>query len=743
LNRRNSRSIKVKQCFDLANLVIVKYLLFFFPVLLVNLTEAQTLLPGFARVQVGSAISTPTVMAFAPDGRIFVAQQSGALRVIKNGVLLGTPFLSLTVNSAGERGLIGLAFDQDFVTNQYLYVYYTVPAAGSNPPFNRISRFTANGDVALAGSEQIVLNLDPLSSATNHNGGALAFGLDGKLYVAVGDNALGANAQNLNTYHGKLLRINKNGSAPSDNPFFTTGTTEQSKRVWAYGLRNPYTFSIQPVTGKIFVNDVGQNAVEEINDATTGGRNFGWPTAEGTSTNPNFTNPVYFYLHSGTAPTGCAITGGTFFNPEFTTYPASYVGDFFFQDYCSNWIYALDLSGTPTATLFASNVGSSSLSLTTGPDGNLYYLSRGAQALYKITSTNSTLPVIAQQPASATIPFGDPVTFSVSASGTAPLQFQWQKDGVDIEGATQNMYTINEVHPGDAGNYRVIITNIAGQVISNDATLTVTPNEKPIAQILTPIENTLYVAGTTISFSGSGTDTEDGTLSADHMSWQINFHHDNHKHDEPPRDGISEGTFEIPDQGETSANVWYRFILTVTDSKGSIGKDSVDVHPKKSMLNLATVPSGLQVTLDGQPHTTPFETESVEGLKREIGVVTEQSLTENDYVFVGWLHGGETTQLIVTPADDVTFTATFDLVLAANEVSEGIFPNPASDWIYLLRNDITGISITDVIGRTWNPLVVSQSDGKLIDVMLLPAGLYLLNYSLAHSSFKKKVLIQR
>jgi glucose/arabinose dehydrogenase len=727
----------------LANLGGVKNLLFFFFILMASLSVAQTLLPGFARVQVGSAISSPTVMDFAPDGRIFVAQQTGALRVIKNGTLLATPFLSLTVNSTGERGLIGVTFDPDFVTNQYVYVYYTVPAAGANAPFNRISRFTANGDVALAGSEQIILNLDPLSSATNHNGGALAFGPDGKLYVAVGDNALGANAQNVNTYHGKLLRINKDGSAPSDNPFFTTGTTEQSKRVWAYGLRNPYTFSIQPGTGKIFVNDVGQNAVEEINDATTGGKNFGWPTAEGTSTNPNFTNPVYSYLHSGAAPTGCAITGGTFFNPQFTTYPAAYAGNYFFQDYCSNWIYALNLSGTPSATLFASNIGSSSLSLMTGPDGNLYYLSRGAQALYKITSTNSSIPVIAQQPESVTIPFGDPVTFTVNATGTAPLQYQWQKNGVNIEGANGPAFTIENTLLSDAGNYRVIITNIAGQITSNEAILTVTPNVKPVAQVLTPLENTLYVAGTSLSFSGSGTDAEDGTLTADRMSWQINFHHDNHRHDEPPRDGISQGTFEIPNEGETSANVWYRFILTVTDSKGSIGKDSVDVHPKTSMLNLVTIPSGLQVTIDGQPHTSPLAIESVEGFRREIGVVTNQSLDENDYVFTQWLHGGNSTQMITTPEDDVTYTASFDLVLAADEMLDGIYPNPAKDWIYLQHEGITEISITDLIGRTWNVSVEYRQELKVLDVRLLPAGLYLLNFSLNNSSVRKKILIHR
>ena len=135
-------------------------------------------------------------MAVSPDGRIFVCQQGGKLRVIKNGVLLATAFVTLTVDSNGERGLLGVAFDPNFVTNQYVYVYYTVPGATAH---NRLSRFTANGDVAVAGSELILLELNNLSSATNHNGGALHFGLDGKIYIAVGENANPANAQTLTT----------------------------------------------------------------------------------------------------------------------------------------------------------------------------------------------------------------------------------------------------------------------------------------------------------------------------------------------------------------------------------------------------------------------------------------------------------------------------------------------------------------------------------------------------------------
>ncbi|MFM8914395.1 MAG: PQQ-dependent sugar dehydrogenase [Flammeovirgaceae bacterium] len=281
-------------------------------------------------------------MAFAPDGRIFVAQQTGTLLVIKNNIQLASPFVALSVNSSGERGLIGIALDPDFATNNFVYLYYTV---SSTPLRNRISRFTANGDVVVSGSEQTILELDNLSTATNHNGGAMAFGADGKLYVAVGDNANASFPQNLDTYHGKLLRINKDGSAPTDNPFFSTTASEQRKRIWSYGLRNPYTFSIQPVTGKIFVNDVGQNTWEEINDASVGGRNFGWPASEGPTTNPSFVTPVYAYNHSTGTPTGCAITGGAFFNPSATNYPTNYIGRYFFQDYCNNWISAEDLSG--------------------------------------------------------------------------------------------------------------------------------------------------------------------------------------------------------------------------------------------------------------------------------------------------------------------------------------------------------------------------------------------------------------
>lgn len=342
--------------------------------------HAQTFPASFSQVQVVNGLSSPTVAAFAPDGRIFVAEQAGTLRIIKNGNLLPTPFVQLSVDPSGERGLIGFVFDPNFNSNHYVYVYYTVPGT---PAHNRVSRFTANGDVALANSETILLELDNLSSATNHNGGSMAFGKDGKLYIGVGENANADNSQILDNYLGKVLRINSDGSIPSDNPFQTGSVAKRS--IWAYGLRNPYTITVQPVTGRLFVNDVGAGTWEEINDATTGGLNFGWPSAEGNSSNTAFANPVYAYGHGNGDGIGCAITGGTFFNPTNTNYPASFVGKYFYQDFCSNWINVLDLSTTPaTRASFATGLPANALSILTGPDGNLYYLSIATGALYKI-----------------------------------------------------------------------------------------------------------------------------------------------------------------------------------------------------------------------------------------------------------------------------------------------------------------------------------------------------------------------
>ncbi|MGH8613206.1 MAG: PQQ-dependent sugar dehydrogenase, partial [Gammaproteobacteria bacterium] len=327
-------------------------------------------------------LTQPTAMEFAPDGRLFVAEKGGKLRVIKNRRLLARPFVSRAVDSDGERGLLGVAFSPRFSRDHYVYVYHTVPGS---PPHNRVTRFTATGDVARRGSARRILDLEPLA-ATNHNGGAIHFGKDGMLYVAVGDNAVGDNAQSLSTLFGKILRIEPSGRPAADNPssFGGLGNTAGVYRaIWAVGLRNPFTFAFQPRTSRLFINDVGQSAWEEVNRGRAGA-NYGWPAEEGPSTTAGFTAPVFAYTHDDSrTPSGCAVTGGAFYNPATRRFPRSLVGKYFFADLCSGWIYYLDPARTQTATRFATGINGP-VDLKVGADGGLYYLEYNSGSVRRI-----------------------------------------------------------------------------------------------------------------------------------------------------------------------------------------------------------------------------------------------------------------------------------------------------------------------------------------------------------------------
>jgi glucose/arabinose dehydrogenase len=338
---------------------------------------------GFSLATLTGALNAATAFAVAPDGRLFVCEQAGTLRVFKNGALLATPFATLATSANGERGLLGVAFDPAFAANGYVYVYYTsaLPA-----PHNRVSRITAdpaNPDLMKAGTELALVDLPDLSSATNHNGGALHFGPDGKLYVGVGENANGANAQSMATTLGKLLRFNPDGSIPTDNPFYATASGA-NRAIWALGLRNPFTFGFQPGTTRLHINDVGQSTWEEINLGSAGA-NYGWPTVEGKAAPPNaaFTDPLFAFGHpsapagqpgsTGTFLQGIAILGAAF-DPPGSLWSAPYQGSYYFADYTGGWIARLHLA-SGTVSTFSTGFGPLA-DLAFGTDGSLYVLGR-------------------------------------------------------------------------------------------------------------------------------------------------------------------------------------------------------------------------------------------------------------------------------------------------------------------------------------------------------------------------------
>jgi glucose/arabinose dehydrogenase len=326
-----------------------------------------------------SGLNSATSLAQASDGRLFIGEQGGALRVFKAGQLLARPFVQLAVDLAIGRGLIGVALHPDFPAKPFVYVHYTSSAGGSH---NRISRFTAAGDVADLSGEQILVEFPPLAGETEHNGGAMHFGSDGKLYAGVGDNSNSANSQDLTSPFGKLLRFNDDGSIPADNPFFNT-QQGLARAIWAYGLRNPFTFAVQPATGRIHINDVGENTWEEINLGAAGA-NYGWPNSEGPDmVSAGSVAPLWTYKHSAATPpgsgpggffTGFAIAGGAFY-PATGTFAAPYRGNYFFADFINKIIGRLDLANDNAAYAFAS-INDSPVDMLVGNDGALLVLGR-------------------------------------------------------------------------------------------------------------------------------------------------------------------------------------------------------------------------------------------------------------------------------------------------------------------------------------------------------------------------------
>ncbi|MBV8781874.1 MAG: PQQ-dependent sugar dehydrogenase [Phycisphaerae bacterium] len=357
---------------------------------------------GFNDKVLATDIGSPTAIDVLPDGRALIAIKTGALRLVVHNAVQAKNVLSLPVDSAGERGLIGITHDPHFDTNHFIYIYHTVPASSSTAAFNEISRYTLNARVADPSSRVDILALNHLSAATNHNGGAMRFGSDDMLYVGVGENAKSSNSQSLENLLGKVLRIDVSHIQPGDpindvaklvpagNPF-ATQTSGINGAIYALGFRNPFTIAVQPVTGTIFVDDVGSKTWEEI-DRLLPGRNYGWPRSEGFAANGTpaqlgpgvYADPILSYNHhGGPAGGGNAIIGGAFYDPATAAahpFPADYVGKYFYADYGHNYIRVFNprhpgrLSFPDTSTPFEMTTAAQPTGVAMASDGSLYYI---------------------------------------------------------------------------------------------------------------------------------------------------------------------------------------------------------------------------------------------------------------------------------------------------------------------------------------------------------------------------------
>lgn len=608
------------------------------------LTAAAAQLPnGFVQTQLADGLD-PTAMSIAPDGRIFITEKSGTIRLFVDGNLQSAPFLSIRVDNFNERGLSSLVFDPKFETNHYLYVYYTVP--GNNR--NRVSRFTANGNTAVPNSEKIIIEFEPMAG-TIHNGGAMAFGKDGKMYIAVGDGNNANLAQNLNSMQGKILRINSDGSIPADNPFNVPGDTKKSP-IWASGFRNPFTFALDTTSGKLFVNDVGNILWEEVNDVVKGS-NHGWPIVEGIRRNEvppsNYRDPLHAYSHQE----GCAVVGGAFFNAPNTTFPDKYRGKYFFGEYCQAQIRILDPETGKIEEIFMRG-NQRPVSIRVGPDGNLYYLTRGTNRggsvfdntsasdgqLWKIEYRGNGSPFVSIQPKSVLVAVGEDAFFTAEGSGDPTLTYQWFKGNALIPGANESVLRILNVQLADqGGQYSCEIGNSKGKIKTRSATLNVTSNSRPSIQFLAPLSTKRYSAGDTIYYQATASDKEDGLIEPSTLAWRVDFHHDDHVH---PAVGTEEASikrfFVVPRSGETAVTVYYRIYCTATDKEGLSKTDFINVLPNRSTFTVETVPAGINVSIDGSFLASPQVVNSVKGILRVISAPKAVIRDNKIYRFKRW-----------------------------------------------------------------------------------------------------------
>jgi glucose/arabinose dehydrogenase/PKD repeat protein len=598
---------------------------------------------------IGSGLNGPSGFDIAPDGRIFILERSGTIKIFKNGVLLPTPFAVLPSEDTGDRGLIGIAFDPDFgVSNHYVYFYYT-----GHDLLNHLVRFSAADDVGTDGPLELFRTSSP--SELLHVGGSIRFGPDGKLYFAVGDNGYGPNAQDLSNPHGKILRINRDGSIPADNPF--VGQPGKLGSIWAYGMRNPWRFQFDSATGRLYDGDVGDFSWEEVNKIVKGG-NYGWPLQEGLCTSgcTGFLNPIYTYPHAGESS---AVTGGPVYRGGM--FPPEYQGDYFFGDYARGFIKNADLdsNGDISSVHSFDDQAGSVVDLKVAPDGSLYYITYFPGALYRVSYNSTTHLPVANATADVTKGI-EPLTVHFSSAGSQDpdgdsLSYLW--DFGDGTSSTQANPTKTYA---TKGVYTVRLTVSAAGDQSQAQPIVIQVGLPPELTVSTPTEGQPYRAGDTITYNAFARDAAGLDLNDANIKTVVRLHHGTHFHPfAGPLTGRA-GSFTIPTTGEASADTSYEVTVTATDGNGVSTSKVVNIFPRKSDLSLATSPTGLGLFLDGVPVSTPRTFTGVEGFQRELFAPNAAVASDGTPLqFGGWSDGKSIRHVVTTPDNDTTYTASY------------------------------------------------------------------------------------
>ena len=607
--------------------------------------SAATLPADFTETLVAKGIVRPTAMALAPDGRIFVCEQTGALRVIKDGKLLPDPFVKVPVFTEGERGLLGVTVDPDFADDAarlcLLHGYHADRPQPGEPVHRR-------GRPGGPGERDRLLDLPQLAKPI-HNGGAMHFGPDGKLYIAVGENAVPENAQNLDNLLGKILRIDKDGSIPSDNP----SSQPPARAIWAYGLRNPVHLRV-PARDR---TDVHQRRGQEHlggDQRGRGRRQLRLAAHRGPDDRPAL--PGARSTPTGTArprPRAAPSPAGPSTTPRSRSSPPNTWGATSSPTSAAAGSAAsIPRPGPPMPSPQAS--ADPSVSRWERTAASTTWPTRKERSRAS-TYTGSPAPRITAQPEDITVTLGAPATFTVGASGEPPL-----RTSGGATGPTCPEPPGRPTPSGDgAGRRRRDLRRgrlqrpwqrheRSGNPDRRDGPAARGPDHLSRPRPPLPGRPDDHLRRRRV-------DPEDGPLPPSSLTWRIDFHHAAHSHPfVPDTPGHRRARSRSPRSERPHPTSGTASISRRRDSEGLTGTTSIDVLPRKVKLTFLTDPPGLQILLDGEPRTTPFMEEAVVGLLRTIGAAPQQS-----YEPVSWSDGGAPAHEITTPSTDTTYTAVF------------------------------------------------------------------------------------
>jgi glucose/arabinose dehydrogenase len=641
----------------------------------VTTTAVETTAAEYRVEPVLTDLVLPVGTVWTPDGRLFVVHKDGRISLYDPATGLREQYMQLQqITSDGERGIHAMALDPDFGSNGYFYLHYTFKERAGVPAVNVLARFehrensgstSSRGDYS---TRTVLWTEDVPATVCCHYGGGLGFGPDGKLYLSTGDHFDPTTAQNTTNSLGKVIRINRDGSIPADNPYLDDPAVPPA--VYAIGLRNPYRMSVDPVSGRMYLANVGGNddvtAAEEI-ELVQRGVNYGWPDCEGECTDPRFVDPVFWYLHTDVTPEGRRVGGAVTVGPVYQgdMLPADVKGALIYGDYVHAFVryLVLDENGqvVDDREIFPQRVVDPGVvHYSEGPDGAVYMSNIFGGTVSRIVyDPDNNAPVISEAAANVT---GGPAPLSVAFSGAASdvngdaLTYTWTfGDGDRATGPTA-VHTYAEV-----GAYTAQLTVSDGNAAVVSDPIGITVGGEPDAVITTPVDGDTFRAGDTVTFAGEATDLEDGKLPSTALTWEVRFVHNDHFHPEyGPATGTG-GVIEIEPTGhDYTSRTGYEIRLTATDSDGLSDTEIVTVYPEKVDLTVQTDPVGLSIDIDNIPRTTPQVLDTLIGFEHLLSAPVEQCDVDGTrYAFDGWSDGGARSHTYTVPDGDATVTATY------------------------------------------------------------------------------------